>query len=340
MPFPKIDELVKLFSVDVSERARVLASRYGFRDYMVERYYMMFGDWDVVEELLKSFDRGLNKVVRCNTLKVSNCGYLVERLSRLGFTLRSVGWCGYAFEVLSEGFVSLGATHEFLAGMYYVHRGLATLLPPIILSPKPSDRVLDLAAGVGGKTTHLSQIMGGSGVVVAVDVDRVKVRALRSNLERLGVYNVVVVRMDGRLVPEVFGEGFFSKVLLDAPCTGEGIIQVDRSRRFKTDVVDLVRASQLQYELLMTALRSVCSGGYVLYSTCSIAPEEGEFVVDLVLNDFDGVEVADIPKIVDFYSGITEFGRSRFSDDLRRCVRTYPHVHGMEGFFICLLRKL
>lgn len=335
-----LDELIELFTVNVSVRAKDLALRYGFREYMVERYFNMFYDWEIVEELLKAFDSELHKVVRCNTLKVSDCSYLIGRLASLGVELRGIGWCSHAFEVMREGSVSLGATHEFLAGMYYLHRGPATLLPPIILRPNTSDYVLDVAAGPGGKTTHIAQLMRGYGVVVAVDVSRYKVRALRSNIERLGISNVVVLRMDGRLVPEVFGEGFFDKAILDAPCTGEGLIQIDKSRKVKTGVEDLARASLLQYELLMSTLKSVRSGGYVIYSTCSIAPEENEFVVNAVLEDCGCAEVVDVPSIINFSRGLTEFHKLRFSSELRRCVRVYPHVHGMEGFFICLLRKL
>ncbi|MEM0505321.1 MAG: RsmB/NOP family class I SAM-dependent RNA methyltransferase [Sulfolobales archaeon] len=335
-----VDDLVALFTVDVSERARRLADNYGFKDYMVERYYRMFNDWEVVEDLLKSFDEPLTRAIRCNKIRVRDCNYLISRLEGLGFSLGRVDWCDYVFKVLGSGSVSLGATHEFLAGMYYVHRGLATVLPPLILRPNDSDMVLEVASGAGGKTTHLSQIMGNEGVLVAVDVDRVKVRALRSNLERMGVYNVLVLRVDGRLIPSIFGDNFFSRVLLDAPCTGEGLIQIDKSRKVKTDVRDLARAALLQYELLMSSIRSVRSGGYVLYSTCSIAPEEDEFVIDAVLKDFKDVEVVDIPKILNFASGLTEFHRMRFSDDLSKCVRVFPHTHDMEGFFICLLRKL
>ncbi len=335
-----VNDLTNSFTLDVSTYAKTLAGRYGFKDYMVERYYKIFGDWGVVEELLKSFDKPLHSVVRCNTLKVRDCGYLAKRLGLLGYSLSPIGWCDYAFKVLSSGLIALGATHEFLVGMYYLHRGSATLLPPLILQPNADDVVLDVAAGPGGKTTHISQIMRNDGVVVAVDVNRGKVRALRSNLERLGVYNVVVMRADGREVLKLFGEGFFDKVLLDAPCTGEGLIQIDKSRKVRTEVRDLANAAYLQYELLMTSLRCVRSGGYLLYSTCSIAPEEDEFVVDAVIRDFKEVEVVDIPKLLDFSPGLTEYHRMRFSDELRRCVRVFPHIHGMEGFFICLLRRL
>lgn len=335
-----LDNLVKLFSVNVSSYARELAERYGYRPYMVERYYEILGDWSSVKDLLEAFEKPLPKSIRCNTLKVSDCSYLVKRLGELNYVLEVIPWVNYAYKVVVEGAPSAGATHEYLVGMYYLHRGLATLIPPLVLSPRRDDVILDLAAAPGGKTTHLAQLMGNEGVIVAVDVSRLRMRALRSNLERLGVWNVVAVRMDGRLVTKVFGPNYFTKVLLDAPCTGEGLIQVDKSRKFKTDVTDLARASQLQYELLRAAVESAVSGGYVLYSTCSIAPEENEFVVDRVLGECDCVEVVDIPRLLNFSSGVTEFHRLKFSEVLRRCVRVYPHLHGMEGFFLCLLRKL
>jgi NOL1/NOP2/sun family putative RNA methylase len=323
----------------IGSRVEEVASTYGYLSYMVARYLEILGSWEDVLELLNAFERELPRSIRVNTLRFRNPGEVVERLQALGYALTPVPWERYSYTVVKPGRVPLGATHEFLLGGYYLYRGLASLLPPVALNPTGSDRVLDAAAAPGGKTTHMAQLMGGRGLIVAVDVDRERFRALRTNLERMGVENVVALRMDGRLVPKVFGR-FFTKALLDAPCTGEGIIQLDRSRKVKTSFEDLVRAHRLQVELLRATVESVVPGGLVLYSTCSIAPEEDEFTVAEVLESSNRVEVVDIPLELDLMPGLGEYFGVRLPDGVRRCRRVYPHKHGMEGFFLCLLRVL
>ncbi len=317
---------------------RSTAKSFGYRDYMIARYLELLGSRAEVIELLKSFETELLPSIRCNTLKVKDCSYVINRLKRLGYDFMRIEWEGTSFKVIKFGNPGLGATHEFLLGMYYLYRGTASLLPPIILNPKGDDVVLDLAAAPGGKTTHLAQLMSGEGVIVAVDISRVRMRALRSNLERLGVRNVVAIRMDGRLVPRVFGK-LFTRALLDAPCTAEGLIQIDRGRKVKTLFSDLIKAHRRQVELLNAALDSLVSNSYLVYSVCSIAPEECELVISEVLNSRDDVSVVPLNGPIKFSNGITDYFGIRLPNEVKYCSRVYPHKHGMEGFFICMLRK-
>ncbi len=323
-------------------RARYLAREFGYLDYMVYRYYEILGSWGEVKELLRAFEESLNPSVRCNKLKLSDCGLMVEALGRLGYRLRVIEWCPNSYEVLGEGSIPLGATHEFLLGYYYLYRGKASLIPPLVLNPSPGDVVLDLAAAPGGKTTHMAELMGGGGVVVAIDVSRVRMRALRSNLDRLGVGNVVSIRMDGRRVSEVFGSDYFTKVLLDAPCTGEGLIQLDKGRKTRTSLHGLMVSRLKQIQLLREAIKVSAPGSLILYVTCSIAPEEDELVVSEVLSSLgsNSIEVVDLPSVIKFSKGLTEYFGIELPREVRRCGRVWPHVHSMEGYFLCLLRKL
>ncbi len=321
----------------MSREVRELAERYGYRPYMVSRYLEMLRDYREVENMLRAFEESLNQVVRCNTLKLTDCRELVGRLERLGFSLRSIEWCGEAYEVVREPEKpSLGSTHEHLTGLYYLHRGKASLIPPMILRPTKEDLVLDLAAAPGGKTTHMAQIMRNEGLIVALEPSKERIKILRNNVERLGIKNTVLLRLDGRVSSKVFG-GFFSKVLLDAPCTGEGIIMIDPSRKTKTTLEDLMRHHEKQKELLRSALGSVGSGGRVLYTTCSVAPEENELVLSEVLRDWEDVKVVSLESPVKLAPPVTEYYGIRVDDRVRFCGRTYPHTHGMEGFFICLM---
>ncbi len=322
-------------------RSEDLAHRFGYRPYMVERYVNMLGSWREVKELLAAFERRLNPVVRCNTLRIRECGELVRRLKALGYELVRLGWVSYGFEVIGGGVATLGSTHEFLAGLYYLHRGAAALIPPIILEPRAGEVVCDLAAAPGGKLTHMAQLMRNEGALLGVDVSRERMKALRSNVERLGVRNAVLLRADGRLVPEIFPR-WFGKVLLDAPCSGEGLIMLDPLRKVRAGFKDLVRLHRLQVELLNAALDSVREGGLVLYSVCSIAPEECELVVSEVVEGRDDVVVEGVRDVLGkpFGEGLGEFLGLTLPECVRRCVRVWPHVHGMEGFFMCLLRRV
>lgn len=327
-----LKEKIKL-SGDVKE----LAEKYGYRPYMVSRYLEMLGDLKEVEEMLRAFEKELKPVVRCNTLKLPDCRGLTERLEKLGFTLSSIEWCKDTYEVIKgPEKPSIGSTHEHLVGLYYLYRGKASLIPPTTLKPTREDEVVDLAAAPGGKTTHMAQIMRNEGLIVALEPVKERIKILRNNLERLGVKNTVLLRLDGREISKIFKKTF-TKALLDAPCTGEGIIMIDPTRKTKTSLEDLVRHHEKQKELLKSALESLKSGGRLLYTTCSIAPEENELVLSEVLRERGDVRVVGLETPVRLAPPVTEYYGIRVDVRVRSCGRTYPHTHGMEGFFICLM---
>jgi len=330
--------LSKHIKSSINSEVRQLASKFGYREYMIARYINMFKSMEEVNELLKAFEEPLKPSIRCNRLKVHDCNYLIKRLSRLGYELEPIEWASDSYVVVKEGKPAAGGTHEFLLGLYYLYKGTASLIPPLILKPTRSDLVLDLAAAPGGKTTHMAQLMGNEGVIVAVDVNRVRMRALRTNIERLGVRNVIALRINGVKINSIFND-YFTKTLLDAPCSAEGLIQIDKTRKIKTSLDDLLRFRELQLKLLNSAIDATRGGGYILYTTCSIAPEEDELVVADIIEKRDDVKLISIPDIVGFKEGLTEYFNIELPSELRLCARTYPHVHNMEGFFLCLLKK-
>lgn len=334
-----LEEVERRVRDSIDERARAIASRFGYLDYMVVRYLEMLGGWGEVIELLRAFEEPLKKAIRVNTLRFESVEEVVDRLERLGYEFSRIPWERHSYAVLRAGRVSLGATHEFLLGGYYPYRGFASLIPPLALDPGGRDRVLDGAAAPGGKTTHLAQLMNNGGLILATDISRERFRALRTNLERMGVENVVAMRVDCRRVPEIFG-AYFTKSLLDAPCTGEGIIQVDPSRKTKTAFEDLVRAHKRQVELLKATVSSTVPGGRIVYSTCSLAPEENEFTVAEVMESLGNVRVVRPRVGLDLEPGIVEYFGVKLPEQLKSCGRTYPHTHGFEGFFVCVLERV
>ncbi|WXG45452.1 MAG: RsmB/NOP family class I SAM-dependent RNA methyltransferase [Candidatus Atabeyarchaeum deiterrae] len=311
--------------------ARRLAEKFGYSRYLVDRYVELFGI-DGTTKLLEANEKGLKRCIRCNTIRVSP-EYLGDRLQRKGFKLERISWIPYGFRVLEERF-RLGSTTEFLLGYYYVQEA-AAMLSAHVLAPRLDDLVVDLGAAPGGKTTQLAQIMENKGAIIAIDLNRSRMKSLRSNLARCGVSNVIAYRMDGKdlssldVVPD--------KILLDAPCSCDGVIPFDPSRKKSRGLEDIMFCSSIQKRLIMAAVECLAPGGEIVYSTCSTAPEENEHIIAEAIERFE-VEVLDL-DLGFGDEGLREAFGMRFPDELRLARRFYPHRHGTEGFFVCKLRK-
>ena len=182
--------------------------------------------------------------------------------------------------------------------------------------------------------------MKNTGVIIANDLKKERLKSLNANMHRLGVSNVVVSNYDGRKLPKIFRK--FDRCLLDAPCSGLGVISRDPSIKVQKTWDDVRKLSHLQKELIKAAIDCVDAhsktGGYIVYSTCSISVEENEAVVEYALkNRFvklveTGLEVGE--------PGLLRHDEKRFHPTMNLCKRIYPHVHNMDGFFVCKLKKI
>ena len=200
--------------------------------------------------------------------------------------------------------------------------------------------MLDMAAAPGGKTTHVAALMKNTGLLFANDANKARGKAVVGNLHRLGVTNTVVSSHDGRRLPSIIKN--FDRALLDAPCSGTGVISKDPSAKTSKDFKDIQLCSHLQKELILAAIDCVDakskSGGYVVYSTCSILPEENENIVNYALGKRD---VKIVPTGIDFgVEGFTKYREFRYHPSLNLTKRFYPHTHNMDGFFVAKLKKL
>ncbi|QKQ99856.1 RsmB/NOP family class I SAM-dependent RNA methyltransferase [Metallosphaera tengchongensis] len=322
----------KLFSYKIGEEEEKLAEKYGVLSYMVDRYLNFLGS--KTEDFLSSCSVPLKQVVRCNTLK-TDCDKLVDLLSERKFSLSKIGWSKFGYEVKkSPERPSLGATLEYMKGFYYI-QGKASLIPPEVLSPSEEDIVLDMASSPGGKTTHMAQLMKNRGLIIGLEKNQRRIQKIKSNLSRLGVANTILFQMNGE---DVLRLGLsFDKILLDAPCSGEGLMPLDPLRKTRTQPEDLKKFLKTQLELLVSAYKALKRGGRLVYSTCSVAPEEDEFVVNFVVKYMN----AKIERISGFPAerGLTVYKGIEFEREIEDCIRTYPHSNGMEGFFVCSIRK-
>lgn len=268
---------------------------------------------------------------RVNTLKIER-EKLLERLEDEGVSFRRFDWYPLGLKLDIE---SPGKLLENLLGFIHIQEELS-MVPPLVLDPQPGERVLDLCASPGSKTTQISQMMENQGLVIANEPSLARVAPLRSNCERLGVLNVAVTRYDGRNFPR----GPFDRVLVDAPCSSEGrerrgpgvLSRCNRERSLDLGV--------LQLSLLKNALRLTKPGGTVVYSTCTYAPEENELVVQKVLEDAEDLrlEKVSIPGLQEC-PGITEWNGKRLNDDLSCTARYYPHINDTGGFYVAKIIK-
>ncbi|OJT14584.1 25S rRNA (cytosine-C(5))-methyltransferase nop2 [Trametes pubescens] len=309
-----------------------IASYYGYNDFLTEKLFQLFPVAEAIE-FFEANEIPRPVTIRTNTLRTRRRD-LAQALINRGVNLEPIGkWTNVGLQVF-ESSVPIGATPEYLAG-HYMLQAASSFLPVIALGPQPGERVLDMASAPGGKTTHMAALMQNTGVVFANDANKARTKSLTANVHRLGCKNVVVCSYDGREFPKVIGG--FDRVLLDAPCSGTGVISKDASVKQNKSERDFTLLSHLQKQLILCAIDSVQAdsktGGFLVYSTCSVTVDENEAVVDYALRKRPHVKLVDTG--LEFgRPGFTSYRGKTFSDKLSLTRRFYPHVHNMDGFYV------
>ncbi|CAM5078103.1 unnamed protein product [Natator depressus] len=313
-----------------------LAAYYSYSDFLLKKLMELFPLPELVN-FLESNEVPRPMTLRTNTLKTRRRD-LAQALINRGVNLDPLGKWSKTGLVVYDSSVPIGATPEYLAG-HYMLQGASSLLPVMALAPQENERILDMCCAPGGKTSYIAQLMKNTGVILANDSSAERLRSVVGNLHRLGVTNAVLSHCDGRQFPKVLGG--FDRVLLDAPCSGTGVISKDPAVKTNKDERDVLRCAHLQKELILSAIDSVNAasetGGYIVYCTCSIMVEENEWVVDYALKKRN---VRLVSTGLDFgKEGFTRFKDRRFHPSLKSTRRFYPHTHNMDGFFIAKLKK-
>ncbi|MEM4473058.1 MAG: NOL1/NOP2/sun family putative RNA methylase [Archaeoglobaceae archaeon] len=306
-----------------TEKSKKIAKKYGYDEFIIRRWLNFFGEKEALE-MIEAFEKGIPKYIRVNTIKISE-EELLHRLEDRGFKLKKTE-VPYCYEVLEEKY-SIGATPEYLMGYYYI-MDKSSCIPPLALDPKPNELIVDFCASPGGKTTFLAMLMKNRGIIIAIEPQKERLQALIDNVNRMGAMNVAVLNMDARDFPKLGIRA--DKILLDAPCTGEGIIFKDKTRKTDRGIKDIIFCSRLQKELIISAYDSLKKGGILVYSTCSLTPEENELVIEHLLLK----RKAELMEV--------EYGEKALSltkTDLSKARRFYPHKHRCAGFFVAKIIK-
>lgn len=284
---------------------------------------------------MESFSQKRLYGLRANTLKIT-AEQLKEKLSRENedWELEPVQWCDCGF-YYSENVRP--AKHPFYnAGLYYIQEPSA-MSTGAMLPIQPGDRVLDLCAAPGGKSTQAAAKLRGQGVIVTNDISASRCKALLKNIEVSGVKNAVITNEAPERLAARF-EGFFNKIIVDAPCSGEGMFRKDEAAVKSWESHKTEFCCTLQRDILKNAANMLCDGGIIAYSTCTFAPEEDEGMIWEFLQSHQEFELLEVDKTKGFDDGQPQWTNGG-GDELKRCGRLWPYKIKGEGHFLCLMKK-
>lgn len=312
-----------------------------FHPQFVERYQKILPDsW---QDFLESYERRPSKALRVNTLKMSIKAFQ-NLASQKGWQLSPVPWCPEGFLIDRSNITTpLGSTPEHQAGLFYIQEA-ASMLPVAICADLPGNIALDMCAAPGSKTSHLAQVFENDRAIIACEPSKKRVHKIADNVVRLGIHNVHILNKDSLAFASRF-PNTFDLVIADPPCSGEGYMRGKPDLIKKWGLGKIHEAAKLQKQILEAAWEVCKKDGYLVYSTCTLAPEENEEIVYTLLKKYPGsVEIIDIRdklhlQNADQLSGLTQFEDKEYGPELAKSIRLWPHIANCEGFFVCLMQK-
>ena len=303
-----------------------LAVRYSHPAWLTAQWIEQLG-LEAAESLAAAMAEPPPFTVRANTLRISRDD-LLERLAGEGVTCSPTAWSPDGIRLNQSG--SITRLPSFRDGLFTV-QDESSQLAPIFLTPQKGERVLDACAAPGGKSTQIAQLMGDSGEICACDVNHKKLRMIKETCDRLGISSVRTFTMDATAGSNAIKETTFHRILVDAPCSGLGVIRRNPEGKWWKSQADLAQLAATQLDILENLCKYLEPGGTLLYATCSTSRQENEEVVDAFLSRHPEFGTEDLrPLFPAFLPLLTERG----------FFRSWPHRDGMDGFFAARLKKI
>jgi 16S rRNA (cytosine1407-C5)-methyltransferase len=274
--------------------------------------------------------------IRTNTLKAST-DQISQLLEKYQYRYQRISFNPIGF-VLDSDPLPLSHSLAFFEGLFQ-YQGVSSQLPVLILDVKPGERVLDMTAAPGSKSSQIAAMLKEEGELVLNDSSYPRLQGLQANMQRNGALNHLVLKQRGENLSRIYPE-YFNKVLLDAPCTALGTYFSTSEKYSWWTGQKLDKLSKLQYQLMVSAIKCLRIGGELVYSTCSVSPEENELMIEKIIRKYP-VEVVTIdPKIqTTFASGWISYNNRPISEEMSKSLRIWPHIHKLEGFFVVKLKK-
>ncbi|MFO7559358.1 MAG: 16S rRNA (cytosine(967)-C(5))-methyltransferase RsmB [Desulfobacterales bacterium] len=305
-----------------------IAASKSFPGWLIEKWIARFG----MEETIAMCDAA-NTIppitLRTNTLKVST-EKLKEALSEETESPASTGYSPYGLKIRGPK-AAIPELAAFQKGWFQVQDEAAQLVA-MLANPNPEETILDACAGLGGKTAHLAQMMGNRGHIIAMDSNTKKLNKLESEMNRLGVKTVETCRHDLSSPPSKNRLGMFDCILLDAPCSGLGVIRRNPDIKWSEAKKNLIQYQQKQLLFLSNLAHLVKPGGRMIYAVCSTEEEENEHVIESFLATHPEFRLEDRPGSLPDKQPSILYRQSG--------LKTFPHLHDMDGFFsVCLKRQ-
>ena len=295
-------------------------------EFLIEMLRKQYGE-ELSKKIIEGYEEKRKVTLRVNTIK-TNSSNIEKVLEENNIKYKKVSWYseGYIIENVKE--TEIENLDIYKNGEIYL-QSLSSMLPPIILEPKENTDILDMTAAPGGKTTEIATLVGNKARITAIEMNKIRAQKLKYNVEKQGATCVYVMEQDARKLNDFFS---FDNVLLDAPCSGSGTININDTKLEKIFTEQLIKKSiKSQNELLKKAIKVLKKGSKMVYSTCSILQEENENIIENVLKE-NKVEIVDID-----FKGIEDLPKlpTRIKGTL--CVAP---TKDYEGFFVAKLKKL
>ncbi len=301
-----------------------------FKPAFIERYSGLT-DWEAFKKYSLSF---LRRSIRVNTL-LSSVKEVKKSIEAKGWKLTPIPWCKEGFWIEHDERRDVGNLLEYHIGKIYVQEA-ASMIPPLVLQPKPGDIVLDMAASPGSKTTQMAAMMKNEGLLVANDYKGDRLQSLGINLQRSVITNCLITLMRGQGIKEIQ----FDKILLDAPCSGTGTIRKSLKTISIWNPNMITKLAKEQKELIEVAFQNLKPGGEMVYSTCSLEPEENEGVVSHLLERYENAEIVKVTLHgLKLSPPVMGFKKEKYHPSVKHTIRIWPQDNDTEGFFIAKMRK-
>jgi NOL1/NOP2/sun family putative RNA methylase len=276
--------------------------------------------------------------LRVNPLKCPKAD-LIKIFKTYRMTFMELPWYSDAFMMTNVRVKELSELPAYKAGFFYI-QSLSSMIPPLILNPQPNEHILDIAAAPGSKTTQISALMENTGKIIACDTSQIRLYKLQANLNIQGVTNVTSLKMAGQIIWKDYPE-YFDKTLVDAPCSMEGRFYQGEPKSYEQWSVGKIKElAEVQKWMLRSAVSATKPGGIIVYSTCTLSPEENESVIEWLLKKEKGAVVTEPIDLINyrFSEPISIWKNKQYSEQISNCVRIYPEQN-MEGFFMAKLHK-